>query len=871
MAKLTLKKALTDVTVYLFVQDSSKTTGEGLTGLAYNTANLVASYVRPLGSRTAITLATLAAVDSAHSDGGFKEIDATNMPGVYRLDLPDAVCATGVPSAVVMLKGASNMTPVLLEIQLTDFDLNSTSNTVGTVTNLTNLPSIPNNWLTAAGIAADAGAEIADAVWDEAISGHTTAGSFGAKNQKVVPSETIGDYKADVSSLATSAALATVGSNVTSIKTKTDNLPASPAAVGSAMTLSDNAITAAVIATDAIDADSIKADAITEIQAGLATPTNITAGTITTVTNLTNLPAMPNDWLTAAGVKADAVTKIATAVWGNATRTLSSFGTLIADIWGHATRTLSAFAFTVTGAKDTSIDAIKAKTDTIPASPAAVGSAMTLSDNAITAAVIATDAIDADAIKADAVSEIQSGLATASALATVAGYVDDLEGRLTATRAGYLDKLNVSGTLAHSDAAATYKADVSGIPAAVWGHATRTLSSFGTLVSDIWSAATRTLSAFAFTVTGAKDASIDAIKAKTDTIPASPAAVGSAMTLTVGERTAIANEVESQIIDDTDAEKVLKAITDKIASVNPSLDDLTLAGIASAVRTELTTELARIDAAISTRLATAGYTAPANADISTIKSKTDNLPASPAASGEYTSALSAIQADLDNPNQYKADVSGLALEATLTAIKGATWTDETLVGLMTAIEGISAGSGASVADILNALLASYTVSGSVGEALGRLDNVQAKTDLITTGTSLTIASAVSGSTITAHRGDTLSAALTNIGALTNNSKLWFTVKRDYDDADTAAVIQIEKTGGLLYLNGAVGTAGNGSLTINDEATGDVTIVLNASETAKLSPGNYQYDIQILRSAGTPVSTLTYGEFVVPADVTRATA
>ena len=156
-------------------------------------------------------------------------------------------------------------------------------------------------------------------------------------------------------------------------------------------------------------------------------------------------------------------------------------------------------------------------------------------------------------------------------------------------------------------------------------------------------------------------------------------------------------------------------------------------------------------------------------------------------------------------------------------------------------------------------------------ALGRLDNVQAKTDLITTGTTLTIASAVVGSTITAHRGDTLSAALENIGALTNYSKLWFTVKRDYDDADSAAVVQIEKTGGLLFINGAVGTAGNGSLTINDVASGDVTIVLHASETAKLSPGNYQYDIQILRSAGTPVSTLTYGEFVVPADVTRATS
>mgnify|MGYP000855401995 CR=1 FL=1 len=39
--------------------------------------------------------------------------------------------------------------------------------------------------------------------------------------------------------------------------------------------------------------------------------------------------------------------------------------------------------------------------------------------------------------------------------------VTTLLGRLTAGRAGYLDKLNVSGTLAHSNAADTYKADVS--------------------------------------------------------------------------------------------------------------------------------------------------------------------------------------------------------------------------------------------------------------------------------------------------------------------------------------------------------------------------------------------------------------------------
>jgi hypothetical protein len=53
-----------------------------------------------------------------------------------------------------------------------------------------------------------------------------------------------------------------------------------------------------------------------------------------------------------------------------------------------------------------------------------------------------------------------AAIATATDLTT-------LLNRLTAARAGYLDKLNVSGILAHSDAAATYKADVSGLATAL--------------------------------------------------------------------------------------------------------------------------------------------------------------------------------------------------------------------------------------------------------------------------------------------------------------------------------------------------------------------------------------------------------------------
>lgn len=54
------------------------------------------------------------------------------------------------------------------------------------------------------------------------------------------------------------------------------------------------------------------------------------------------------------------------------------------------------------------------------------GSVGSVAAGGITASSIATDAIDADAIKADAITEIQAGLATAAALATVDGIVDDI-------------------------------------------------------------------------------------------------------------------------------------------------------------------------------------------------------------------------------------------------------------------------------------------------------------------------------------------------------------------------------------------------------------------------------------------------------------
>lgn len=116
--KLCIQAGATSQTVNIFIQDSSSTTGAGLTGLVFNTASLTAYYALSRAAAVSITLATLAAVTSSYSSGGFKEIDATNMPGWYRFDIPDAALASG-RFVSIHLKGATNMAPLPIEIELT--------------------------------------------------------------------------------------------------------------------------------------------------------------------------------------------------------------------------------------------------------------------------------------------------------------------------------------------------------------------------------------------------------------------------------------------------------------------------------------------------------------------------------------------------------------------------------------------------------------------------------------------------------------------------------------------------------------------------------------------------------------------------------
>jgi hypothetical protein len=118
----------------------------GATGLTASTSGLSARYNR---TRTASVNIPLVArtIAQAWTAGGFAEVDATNMPGVYRLDLPDAALAAGADDVTIVVRGASGTNGAVMTVKLSSGGLTS--------------------------------AQTAAAVWDEARSSHVTAGTFG--------------------------------------------------------------------------------------------------------------------------------------------------------------------------------------------------------------------------------------------------------------------------------------------------------------------------------------------------------------------------------------------------------------------------------------------------------------------------------------------------------------------------------------------------------------------------------------------------------------------------------------------------------------------------------------------------------------------
>lgn len=349
--------------IYVEILDSTSTTGGRKTGLAYNTASLTAYYVRNGGSATSITLATLAAANSAWSSGGFVEVSSTNMPGVYRLDVPDAALATGVPDVTITLKGATGMVQVSVLIELSPgVDVTRWNGTAVPSENTAGYPIVTikdgtgtgeidttsggvlvaafaNGAITANAIAADAitAAKIADGAIDAATF------AAGAITASAIAADAITDAKvaSDVTIASVTGAVGSVTGNVGG------NVAGSVGSVTASVTVgTNNDKTGYALSSAGVQAiwDVLTSALTTVGSVGKRIADNLDAAISTRLASA-SYTAPDNTSITAIKAKTDSLTFTSAGKVDATIQAAGDFAQGAADkVWSTATRTLTAIA-----------------------------------------------------------------------------------------------------------------------------------------------------------------------------------------------------------------------------------------------------------------------------------------------------------------------------------------------------------------------------------------------------------------------------------------------------------------------------------------------------------------------------------------------
>lgn len=234
----------TDVTTYFVLRLAA----DGTEATSLTITNFDLQYTRSGATPAAKVDATaLGAANSAHADNQAIEIDATDQPGLYRVDWPDAAFAAGVREVILTVKCATCFTEHL-RVQI-DAPVNVTSLNAGQQS-LLDLK------------------DFADDGYDPStnkVQGLVLADTV----TNLTNAPTNGDLTATMKTSVTTAATAAtpiaasvtgnVGGNVT----------------GSVGSVATGGITAASFAANAITAAKLDPDVTTELQSGLATATKL--------------------------------------------------------------------------------------------------------------------------------------------------------------------------------------------------------------------------------------------------------------------------------------------------------------------------------------------------------------------------------------------------------------------------------------------------------------------------------------------------------------------------------------------------------------------------------------------------------------------
>ena len=128
-----LRRGATSNILRVFLQDSAVTTGAGKTGLTNASSGLIISTIADLEAtattytsaasnvETITTLGTFAAPTAGKCR--FKEVDATNFPGVYEIQIADARFNVSNSTQLLVSIQCTGVAPVFAEYQLIAVDL----------------------------------------------------------------------------------------------------------------------------------------------------------------------------------------------------------------------------------------------------------------------------------------------------------------------------------------------------------------------------------------------------------------------------------------------------------------------------------------------------------------------------------------------------------------------------------------------------------------------------------------------------------------------------------------------------------------------------------------------------------------------------
>lgn len=383
------------------------------------------------------------------------------------------------------------------------------------------------------------------------------------------------------------------------------------------------------------------------------------------------------------------------------------------------------------------------------------GDAMTLADGAIKAATLASNTITADKIASNAITDakIASGAITDAKIATDA---------FSAAKF----KADAVTKIQNGLAKATDIPSVSDIATAVWGAVTRTLTGGLITAQNVWEYVTRTLTA-------------------------SP--------------TDISNLAEKDDIPTDYAKEATLTAIDLL--------------------------------------------------VEAVKAKTDNLPASPAAAAEYSTALAAILTAIDEIEMSGGGGGSSAKQIWEYPDRSLTENPTDLTSLVLLLTTIADNTGTAIPQLLAGLPAG--VWSYITRTL-TVSSVKPRT-------------LPDGDQFSIYKDTSVLIPLTDLGDISAYTNLWFTMKREMDlqAGDEKAIIHADKVTGLLYIDQAVADDELGGITINDPTAGNISVWLHKSAAALLpvfSKEPLRWEVKGISPAG--VDILLQGtNYILPA-VTR---